>query len=201
MIKLSNKCFASVKQLKIVSTLAIAGVLISMPVFAATTVTVDDNSRVTVDQGLPETVVLQTQPIVVVQEAKDPQELEGEITRVDLSNGEIVVRDADNREKRVLLKEGMISNYKVGDYVQIYLRNGLNEAKTIKTQPSADLEGQVVAVDTSRSVIVVRDERGKDNTVIVNSDMNGKNKVGDRVRLYVVSDSPNVQEVRLIRVR
>lgn len=176
----------------------VLSLLCSAPVFAATTVTVDDE-RVTIDRS-------QTQPAVVVQEVpvvvtqRDPKDLEGEIIRVDAPESEIVVRDEDNRERKVVLKKGMIGTYKVGDYVKIHLMADLKEAKTINTVRTADISGEVVATDYPRNVIIVRDERGVDRTVIVNPAL-PQNVVGDHVRLYVVAESPDVREVKLIRVR
>lgn len=184
--------------------------VLSMPAFAATTVTVDD-SKVTIDRNqpstttvvqevIPQTVVVQQVPVIVTT-VQDPKDLEGEIIRVDASDSQIVLLDADNRERKVLLKQGMIGTYKVGDYVQIHLMADLKEAKTIKTVRTADIDGNVVATDYARNQIVVRDETGTDRVVILNPNMSGKNVVGDHVRLYVVSESPNVKEVKLIRVR
>ncbi|GEM_PF-3583987 len=180
--------------------------LVSIPASATTTVTVD-NDKVTIEQDKTASTVSATtvqtgsQTVAAQTTPRDPRELEGEIIRVDQSKNEILVRDTDNRERRILLKQGMISNYKVGDYVKIYLMADMREAKTVKTQAAADLEGEVVSTDTVASRMVVRDERGKDHVVLLSPEMNGKNQVGDHVRLYVVSDSPERQEVRLIRVR
>ena len=77
----------------------------------------------------------------------------------------------------------------------------LREAKTIHTKRTADLEGDIVTTDHARSQIVVHDSDGVDRVVILNPMMSSSYKVGDHVRLYVLSDYPDVKEVRLIRVK
>ena len=182
--------------------LTIAGILtplvfLSMPVLAETTVTVDDN-KVTIDRNQPTVVV--TQPVIVA-ETEDPRKLEGEIIRVDIPESQIVVQDINSRERKVLLKQGMINAYKVGDYVQIYLMADLKEAKTIHTVRTADLEGDVVATDYTRNQVVIHDAGGVDRVVILSPGMSGKYQVRDHVRLYVVSDYPDFHEVRVVRVK
>ena len=172
----------------------------SVPVFATTTVTVEDNSKVTVDPNAPPAIVVQATPVVIAQ-TEDPRKLEGEIIRVDIPESQILVRDVDSRERRVELKQGMISGYKVGDYVQIYLMADLKEAKTIRTVRTADIDGEVVATDYTRSQIIVRDSSGADRVVILSPGMNNKYQVKDRVQLYVVAEQPDIKEVRLIRVK
>ena len=41
----------------------------------------------------------------------------------------------------------------------------------------------------------------KKQMVILSPGMNSSYKVGDHVRLYVVSDYPDIKEVRLIRIK
>src|SRR5689334_171791 len=102
-------------------------------VHAETTVTVNDD-QVTVNRAATPTVVVQQEQPVILTTTQDPRELEGEIIRVDYPESMIVVRDANGRERKVWLKQGMINNYKVDDYVKIYLMADMKEAKTIKTQ-------------------------------------------------------------------
>ncbi len=61
------------------------------------------------------------------------RDLEGRIINVDSSQSTIVVHDNQGRDRRVKLKQGMISNYKVDDYVRIHLMADLKEAKMIRT--------------------------------------------------------------------
>lgn len=164
-------------------------VLFSVPVQADTT-----------DQNALPAVVVPITPVIVIK-TEDPKDLEGEIIRVDMPESMIVVQDANNRERKVTLKQGMIDAYKVGDYVQVHLMADLKEAKTIKTVRTADLEGDVVVADLAGNQIVVRDSDPMDHVVLLNPAMNNKYVVGDHVRLYVVSDMPDVKEVRLIRVK
>ena len=199
------------KKLTVIPMMLISILALSMPLFAATTVTVDDNNRVTIDQNqphtmtmvqqvVPQTIVVQQVPVIVA-ETQDPRKLEGEIIRVDMPESLIVVRDINSRERKVLLKQGMISGYKVDDYVQIYLMADLKEAKTIKTIQTADLDGEVVSADYSRNLLVVHDGSGMDRVVILSPGMNNKYQVKDHVRLYVIADQPDAKEVRLIRVK
>ena len=167
--------------------------------FAATTVTVDEN-KVTVDQNQPQTVVVQNPPVVVAK-VVDPRELEGEIIRVDYTGNMIVIQDINGRERKVLLKQGMINGYKVGDYVKIYLMADLKEAKTITTKYAADLEGDITGTDLVNSRIVVHAADGRNVVVVVNPNLMNQYKAGDHVKLYIVSDYADLQEARMIRVR
>ena len=55
------------------------------------------------------------------------------LQNVDSSSNMIVVHDTMGHDRRVQLKEGMISSYKVDDYVRVHLMADLKEAKTINT--------------------------------------------------------------------
>jgi hypothetical protein len=178
---------------------------LSLPVQAETTVTVDGNDSVTVnpnDSGTAvvttgagtRTVVVRETPVIIAAE-QNPRDFEGEIVKVetprnatDNRHGEIVVRDTFGRDRRVQIKQGMIGNYKVGDYVEIHLMADLKEAKDIHTvKRTPDFEGTVVSVDTPSNVIIVRDSRSQDRTVQIVPDLITTYKVGDRVRLYEVA--------------
>ena len=191
----------------ILGLMGMGAVLGWTPVWAATVVvedgsqvTVNQTPRVAIDQVGTKTVVVEKQPSTLTV-VKDSRTLEGEIIRVDHPSYTIVVRDIDGREKRVLLKRGMINNYKVDDYVIVRLTPDLQEALEIKTKHVADIEGDVVRVDRSNGRIIVREKNGSERAVIARSDMIGNYKVGDFVRLYVVVDDANYQEVKMIRVR
>ena len=173
---------------------------------SATTVIVDDE-RATVTQPVTvidpvgsQTVVVE-KDATVVTEVQDPRVLEGEIIRVDYPASTIVVRDIDGRERRVLLKQGMINNYKVDDYVVIRLRTDLREALEIMTRHAADIEGEIVEIDRPLGRLLVRYRDGSVRTFIARPSMIGNYKTGDTVRLYVVYDDPNYQEAKIIRVR
>ena len=152
-----------------------------------------------VQQGAPQMVVVQQVPVIVTT-TEDPRKLEGEIIRVDYPGHQIVVRDINGRERKVLLKQGMISTYKVDDYVRIYLMADLKEAKTIETLTTADLDGDIASIDYTNNVIIVR-ENGRDSRVILRPELVRSYKAGDHVRLYVLSPYAEMQEARLIRVR
>lgn len=61
------------------------------------------------------------------------RDVEGRIVNVDNSQNTISVREANGRDRRIKLKQGMISGYKVDDYVRIHLMADLKEAKMIRT--------------------------------------------------------------------
>src|SRR3989338_279250 len=237
------------------------------PAQATTTVTVDDNNNVTVNQPnrviqpvVTETVVLQQTPVVITREAiagafegrivevnysrnqitiqdangtdrqvsvkpdainsyrvgdyvqirptadltiitieENPKDFEGEIIRVEMSKGQIIVQDTNGRERRVQMKQGMISTYKVDDYVRVHLMADLKEAKTIETiRGVRNLEGNIVRGDASRSLVVVRGTDGKDSAVIVRQGQVDNYRVGDNVRIYLLENREQVQVIRVI---
>lgn len=185
--------------------IVISGLLfLVLPVYTAgatTTVTVDDNaSTVTVNQNQPvgaEPVILNATPVVITKDA-NPREFEGEIIQIDYPKSQILVHDTEGRDRRVLVKQGMINNYKVDDYVQVSLMADLREAKMIHTvQDASHFEGVIVSVDPVASHIIVRDRTETDRTVLLASGMTANFKAGDHVRIYVV---PEYKEARLIRV-
>lgn len=67
----------------------------------------------------------------------DDPDLEGPIKKIMTTKNEIVVKNmltdsrVKNKEKRVLVKQGMINNYKMNDYVQVKLMADNFEAKQI----------------------------------------------------------------------
>lgn len=193
---------------KSVAILGMLMALIAWKPASAATVVVDDGSQVTVSQTRPvvvdqvgtKTVVVEKVP-ATLNVVKDSRTLEGEIIRVDYPAYTLVIRDIDGREKKVLIKRGTINNYKVDDYVVVRLTPDLQEAMDIKTKHVADIEGDVTLVDRSNGRIIIREKNGSERTVIARSDMIGNYKAGDFVRLYVVVDEDNYQEVKMIRVR
>ena len=139
-----------------------------------------------------------TADLTIITLEENPKDFEGDIIRVDMSKSQIVVLDTNGRERKVQLKQGMISTYKVDDYVRIHLMADLKEAKTIETiNDVRNLEGSVVNIDSSRSQIIVRDEHGKDSAVLVRQGLINNYSIGQRVRIYIL---PNHDEAQLIRV-
>ncbi len=242
--------------------------LVSFKAQAATTVTVDDNNNVTVNQPnrviqpiVTETVVLQQTPVVITREAiagafegrivevnysrnqitiqdangtdrqvsvrpdvinsyrvgdyvqirptadltiitieENPKDFEGEIIRVDMSKNQILVQDTNGRERRVQMKQGMISTYKVDDYVRVHLMADLKEAKTVETvRDMGRLDGYIVRVDSQGSRMVIRDTHNNERTVLVRQGMITNYRVGNQVRVYQLADHEDVQLVRVIR--
>lgn len=138
--------------------LMVSGVIVlalaAVPAWSETTVKVD-NDKVTVSQnGGPATTVTTTPgtattvstPVVatavtpvttvpsVAIEKVDLKDFEGKIEKVDMPDSVITVHDnKTDRDRRVLVKQGWIDNYKVGDYVRIHLMNDMYEAKDIQT--------------------------------------------------------------------
>jgi hypothetical protein len=131
---------------RMMAMIALALSLVSLTAYAETTVTVDDGESVTVQQNQPGTaaavqtvpvvqvpVVYQAVPVVILKEDEaDPKNFEGTITNVDLPENQIRVRDTDGRDRKVLVKQGMISGFKVDDYVKVELMADMKEAKMIK---------------------------------------------------------------------
>ncbi len=70
--------------------------------------------------------------------AMDEPDLEGAIVKINTIKNEITIRNdgpnakMKNKEKKVLVKQGMINNYKMYDYVQIRLMADRYEAKMIE---------------------------------------------------------------------
>lgn len=193
----------------------IALLLLSTPVWADTVVTTSSDTvtvhqqpnqnqtvtQVVVQPAGTQTVVLQKQAVIVLAQ-RDPRELQGRIVKVDLAAKKLTVHDINGRDRRVLVwKTGMINHYRVDDYVQIYLTPDLTEAMKIRTKQGPDFEGDVVAVDMTNYVIVVRDENGSDRNAAVRPDMIREYQVGDRVGFYAVSENSNLQEAQIIRIK
>lgn len=138
--------------------------------------------------------------VTVIALEENPKDFEGEIIRVDMSENQMVVQDTNGRERRVQLKQGMIGTYKVDDYVRIHLMADLKEAKTIETiRGVRNIEGRIVSVDTPSSRIVVRGTDGKDSAVIVRQGQIDNYRVGDNVRIYLLTNRDQVQVIRVIR--
>ena len=251
-----------------VSLFIVSLLLVSSKAQATTTVTVDENSNVTVNRPnvvvspvVTETVVLQQTPVVITREAiagafegrivevnfsrsqitiqdangtdrqvsvkpdainsyrvgdyvqirptadltiitieENPKDFEGEIIRVEMSKGQIIVQDTNGRERRVQMKQGMISTYKVDDYVRVHLMADLKEAKTIETvRDMGRLDGYIVRVDSQGSRMVIRDTHNNERTVLVRQGMITNYRVGNQVRVYQLADREDVQLVRVIR--
>ncbi len=141
-----------------------------------------------------------TADLTVITLEENPKDFEGEIIRMDLSKGQIVVQDTTGRERRVQLKQGMIGTYKVDDYVRVHLMADLKEAKTIETLRNVGRhDGYVVRVDPQGSRMVIRDTRGNEKTVLVRQGTITSYSVGNQVRVYQLAGHEDVQLVRVIR--
>ncbi len=109
---------------------------LSAAAFAETTIKVDGDQSVTVTPQNPVVltpIIVQEVPVVILKEDPAyPKNFEGTIVKVDLPESQIVVRDTENHERRVLIKQGMINTFKVDDYVRINLMADMKEAKMVK---------------------------------------------------------------------
>ncbi len=138
--------------------------------------------------------------LMVVTMQENPKDFEGEIIRVDMSEGQLVVLDTNGRERRVQLKQGMIGTYKVDDYVRIHLMADLKEAKTIETiRGMRRFDGDIVRIDNSRSQIVLRDTHGVETVVLVRQGTVNNYSVGNRARVYMLENHEDVQVIRILR--
>lgn len=145
----------------------------------------------------PSTIVVQKAPVLLIKE-DDPRRFEGEIIKVDYPKSQIVVHDTNGRDRRVIVKQGMISNYKVDDYVQVHLMADLREAKMIHiARHLSRYDGTIIQADPAVNYIIVRDTVGKERTALLVPGTVSQYRAGHRVRVYVVQDT---EEARFIRV-
>ena len=173
----------------------------------ATTVTVEnaDASTVTVTQSPTPSVV--TTPVIAVNQTpvmivkdENPREFEGEIINVDMPESQVLVHDTIGRDRRVTVKQGMISGYKVGDYVQVRLMADMKEAAMIRTiRDVRPLEGIIVNVDSITHGIVVRENNGTNRAILVAPGMTGNFRMGDKVRIYAISDTSEAKLIRILK--
>ncbi len=176
------------------------------PAWATTTVTVEDNrpNTVTVTQSEPvaatETIVPVSQTPVMIVKEENPKEFEGEIINVDLPESQVLVHDLWGRDRRVTVKQGMISGYKVGDYVRVTLMADMKEAAMIKIiRDVTPLEGTVVNIDSSSHGIVVRESSGKERVILLAPGMTINFRVGDKVRVYALPDRSEAKMIRILK--
>src|SRR5438128_521930 len=95
--------------------------LVSFKAQAATTVTVDDNNKVTVTPGIAQPVVYTPAvlPVVVTREVS-VGDFEGRISQVNYSQNWIVMQDSNGTNRQVSVKPEMVNSYRIGDYVLIH---------------------------------------------------------------------------------
>lgn len=108
--------------------LAIGFLVVAAPVFAETNVTIQDDGAVAVRGGQPAGVVVQQAPRAYTTEriivgSDTDVDIAGRIVSVDHPNSTIVVRDERPRDRRITGDPGIVSTLKVGDYVEVKLRN------------------------------------------------------------------------------
>ncbi len=143
------------------------------------------------------TVVEPTQ-VVVVSES-DSREFEGEIISVDYPGNQIMVREPNGRERRVDIKQGMISNLKVNDYVEVQLMMDNKEAKMVKKVKEARLiEGTIIVLNTDAQQLVLQDANGQSHTVLMTPGNINQFRTGEHVRVYAISNDRPVRYIRVI---
>src|SRR3989338_3107964 len=149
-----------------VSLFIVSLMLVSSNAHSTTTVTVDDNSSVTVNHPnvvvqpfVNEMVVLQQTPVVITQQ-RIAGDFEGRIVEVNFSRSQITIQDANGTDRQVLVKPEMINSYRVGDYVQVRPTADLTII-TLQESPR-DFEGEIIRVDIPRNEIVVQDTNGRE---------------------------------------
>lgn len=86
---------------------------------------------VTQPMVIPQAVAVTEVPVVILKN-EEVRDFEGTIVRVDYRANEIVVRDTTGRERRVIVKQGMIGQYKVDDRVRVQLMADMKEARMIR---------------------------------------------------------------------
>lgn len=175
------------------SLLIALSLLASFKAQAATTVTVDDNNRVTITQ--PAVVPAAEAPVVVTQEAAG-RNFEGRITQIDYSRYQILVQDSEGGSREAAVKPETINSYRIGDYVQVRPTADLTIV-TLQENPK-DFEGEIIRVDMSRSQIVVQDTAGRQRRVQLKQGMIGTYKVDDYVRVHLMADLKEAKTVETV---
>jgi ribosomal protein L21E len=182
-----------------VSLFIAALLLISLKAQATTTVTVDDNNRVLVNQA----PVVVTQPIVtqpaLVAVVENSADFEGEIEKIDRSARTMDVIDTEGRTRQVWVAQEAIDTYRTGDFVRIHPITGVREVTFIREESNRDLEGRIINVDSSQNTIVVRDAQSRDRRVKLKQGMISTYKVDDFVRIHLMADLKEAKMIRTIK--
>lgn len=85
---------------------------------------VDDYVRIHLREDLKEAKTIET--------LKDVMRFEGNVVRVDSQGSRMVIRDTHGNEKIVLLRQGWITNYRVGNYVRVYHLTGREDVQLVR---------------------------------------------------------------------
>ncbi len=167
--------------------------LVSLKAQAATTVTVDNNDKVTVTQPNVQAAVI---PVVITQQVM-AGDFEGRIVEVDYSQNQIIVQDSNGVNRQVLVTPDMINNYRIGDTVLIHPTTAVTLI-TMEENPK-DFEGEIIRVDMSKSQIVVQDTSGRERRGQLKQGMIGTYKVDDYVRIHLMADLKEAKTIETIR--
>lgn len=112
------------KKTTVHAVLFAAGICFAPAAAAETTVTVDDGSTISVNRNAPPARVVAVEPRVVSVASDRDVDISGRIVAIDAPKHEIVVRDELPRDRRITGDPGIVSTLKVGDYVDVRMRNG-----------------------------------------------------------------------------
>ncbi len=169
--------------------------LVSLKAYATTTVTVDDNNKVVVTQPSAAVQTIAT-PMIVTSETL-MGDLEGRISQINYSQNWIIVQDLNGNERQVTLKQELINNYRIGDYVRIHPSADVILV-TVQENPK-DFEGEITRVDTPKGQIMVLDTNGRERRVQLKQGMIGTYKVQDYVRVHLMADLKEAKTIETVR--
>jgi predicted RNA-binding protein len=176
--------------------------LVSANAHASTTVTVDDNSPVTVNPPsalvqpvVTDTVVLNQTPVDITKVATT-RDFEGRVVGVDYAQYIIHVLDPNQIERQVSVKQDVINNYRVGDTVLIHPTSDVTIV-TLQDNPK-DFEGEIFRVDIPKNEIMVQDTNGRERRVQMKTGMIATYKVDDYVRIHLMADLKEAKTIETI---
>ena len=165
---------------------------VCLPLHAATTVTVDDNSQVNVSPQEPQAVVVVTPVVNIV-------DFEGTIERMDRESRMIDVIDAEGRTRQVLTTPEAFDTSRAGDFVRVHAVVGMREVTLTKEDSNRDLEGRIINVDNSKNTIVIHDAKGHDRRVVLKQGMINNYKVDDYVRIHLMADLKEAKMIQTVQ--
>ena len=183
---------------KLFTALALLIFPVCLPVQAATTVTVDDNSQVQVSPNQPQTIVVAANPTaqpVVVAVTGNSADFDGEIERINRDAHVIDIVDTEGKTRQVLVMPEAVETFRAGNFVHVHVVTGASEVILTKGENNRDLEGRIVIVDNSKNTIVVHDAQGHDRRVTLKQGMINNYKVDDYVRIHLMAD---LKEAKMI---
>ncbi len=167
----------------------------SWPAHASTTVIVDKNEQVTVTQSAGYVAQAVVTPVVVTREVT-AGDFEGRVVEIDYALYQMFVRDIDSKDRQIAVRQEMINNYRVGDYVLIRPTTDFTVI-TLAENPK-DFEGEIIRVDIPKNQIVVQDTTGRERKVQMKQGMIGTYKVDDYVRVHLMADLKEAKTIETV---